>query len=154
LESLADWFQQAWTLEIGPGDATLRLVAALLCGAVIGVDRERRNRPAGLRTHMLVALASALFTIIAFQIYTEVQTADANNNADPLRLLEAITAGVAFLAAGCIIRRSDGVEGLTTGSGLWLSGAPGMACGHGYLVLAMLGVVLTVIVVVLLRVVE
>lgn len=72
---------------------------------------------------MLVALVAALFTIITFQIYAEVQNLDENDTADPLRLLEAITAGVAFLAAGSIFRTSNSVEGLTTGSGLWLSGA-------------------------------
>lgn len=132
--NLGDLIQQAWILQIGLGDAALRLGAALLCGGVIGIDREQQKRSAGLRTHMLVSLAAALFTIIAFQIYAEVQALDENVSADPLRLLEAITAGVAFLAAGSIFRRSDSVEGLTTGSGLWLSGALGMACGRGYFI--------------------
>jgi putative Mg2+ transporter-C (MgtC) family protein len=148
---LEDWLNVAWTLHLGFGDAVFRLGAALLCGAVIGIDRERRNRSAGLRTHMLVALAAALFTIISFQIYAEVQTVGENNSTDPLRLLEAITAGVAFLAAGSIFRQADGVEGLTTGSGLWLCGALGMACGRGYFLLALLGVALAFTVLAVLR---
>jgi len=100
---------------------------------------------------MLVALAAALFTMIAFQIYAEVQIPGERTIADPLRLLEAITAGVAFLAAGAIIRRGEAVTGITTGSGLWLSGALGMACGKGLYGLAFLGAVLAVIVLGLVR---
>lgn len=103
---------------------------------------------------MLVALAAALFTIIAFQIYAEIQVPGQRTIADPLRLLEAITAGVAFLAAGAIIRRGEGVAGITTGSGLWLSGALGMAAGRGYYGLAFLGAVLAIVVLALVRAVE
>lgn len=145
---------ELWTLELGFLDALLRLVAALGCGAAIGIERERRHRPAGLRTHMLVALAAALFTIIAFQIYAEIQVPGQRTIADPLRLLEAITAGVAFLAAGAIIRRGEGVTGITTGSGLWLSGALGMACGKGLYGLALLGALLAIVVLALVRAIE
>lgn len=135
-----------WGLYLGVGDTVLRLLAALACGAAIGIEREQKERPAGLRTHMLVSLASALFTIIAFQIYAEVQASEDDVTSDPLRLLEAITAGVAFLAAGAIFRHGDGVAGLTTGGGLWLAGALGMACGRGYFGLALLGTVLALVV--------
>ena len=154
MPDLASAIERLWILELGFVDATLRLLAALVCGAAIGIERERRHRPAGLRTHMLVALAAALFTIIAFQIYAEVQATGERTISDPLRLLEAITAGVAFLAAGAIIRRGEGVQGITTGSGLWLSGALGMACGKGVYGLAFLGAILSIVVLVLVRVVE
>lgn len=143
-----------WTLSLPPGETALRLAASLVCGFVIGLDRERRRRPAGLRTHMLVSLAAATFTIFAFEIYGDVRTLDDNPNADPLRLLEAITAGVAFLAAGTIIRRGGGIEGLTTGAGLWLSGALGMACGQALYGLAGLAVAFAFFVLAALRVVE
>ncbi|MBK0400144.1 MgtC/SapB family protein [Limibaculum sp. M0105] len=143
-----------WSLAITPVDAALRLSAALACGLVLGVDREWRQRPAGLRTHMLVALAACLFTIIAFEIYAEIRALEDNAAADPLRLLEAITAGVAFLAAGTIIRRGGGIEGLTTGAGLWLSGALGMACGREQFGLAAIALILAVLVLTVLRICE
>ena len=78
-------------LEIG-----LRLVLAAAAGAAIGFERETKDRPAGLRTNMLVALAAGLFTIITFEIYHAFKGA----NADPIRIIEAVTAGVAFLPRG------------------------------------------------------
>lgn len=143
-----------WGLYLGVGDTVLRLLAALVCGAAIGIEREQKKRPAGLRTHMLVALASALFTIIAFQIYAEVQATEDDVNSDPLRLLEAITAGVAFLAAGAIFRGGDGIHGITTGGSLWLAGALGMACGQAFYGLAFIGAGLGLIVLAVVRVFE
>lgn len=144
-----------WGLYLGVGETVLRLLAALVCGGAIGLEREQKQRPAGLRTHMLVALASALFTIIAFQIYAEVQASEDQVTSDPLRLLEAITAGVAFLAAGAIIRRGGGgIQGITTGGSLWLAGALGMACGVGIYGLAFLGTLLALIVLAGLRIFE
>lgn len=143
-----------WNASITTADAASRLFAALAGGFLIGLDREWRHKPAGLRTHMLVSLAAALFTLVAFEIHGEVQAAERGNAvADPLRLIEAITAGVAFLAAGNIIRRGSGVEGLTTGAGLWLAGAVGLSCGRGDFGIAALAVILAVVVLSLLRVV-
>lgn len=145
---------ELWGLYLTFGDASVRLAAAIVCGAIIGFEREQKRRAAGLRTHMLVALASALFTIIAFQIYADVQNIDENDTSDPLRLLEAITAGVAFLAAGTIIHGQNGVQGITTGAALWLSGALGMACGKGFYLLALLGALLTLVILAVVRFVE
>lgn len=108
-----------------------RLGAALLCGGVIGLDRELHRRPAGLRTHMLVALASALFTILTFEIVASVVTRGSAISVDPIRVVEALTAGVAFLAAGTILVNKGDVKGLTTGASLWLAGAAGLATGMG-----------------------
>jgi len=143
--------EQIWALEIAPWDAAARLGGALLCGFAIGVDREWRQRPAGLRTTMLVGLASAVFTIMALDMYAAIQAAEDDAASDPLRLLEAITAGVAFLAAGTIIMRSGEVHGLTTGASLWLSGALGMACGQAMFGLAAVATVLALIVLIVLR---
>ncbi|HKK34666.1 MAG TPA: MgtC/SapB family protein [Paracoccaceae bacterium] len=143
-----------WNVAVTPADAATRLFAALLGGFLIGLDREWRDKPAGLRTHMLVSLAAALFTLVAFDIHGDVAGAEPGNAvSDPLRLIEAITAGVAFLAAGNIIRRGSGVEGLTTGAGLWLAGAVGLSCGRGHFGIAALAVLLAVIVLSLLRIV-
>jgi putative Mg2+ transporter-C (MgtC) family protein len=114
----------------------IRLLAAALLGAVIGIDREWRSRPAGLRTHMLTALAAALFTVLTFEIVNSDLLMHENTRVDPIRVIEAVTAGVAFLAAGTIIRGRGGVHGLTTGAGMWLAGSLGVAAGLGYLAVA------------------
>ncbi|MDF2094462.1 MgtC/SapB family protein [Aquibaculum arenosum] len=109
----------------------IRLLLAAMMGAVIGFEREWRRRPAGLRTHILVSLASALFSILTLEItHADIIQGD-NIRVDPIRMIEAVTAGVAFLAAGAIIQSRGSVKGLTTGAGLWLAGAVGVACGLG-----------------------
>jgi len=125
----------------------LRLGAAVLLGALIGIDRELKNRPAGLRTHILTALAAALFTIIAFEIQNELRVAHPDAQVDALRAIEAVTAGVAFLATGGIIVSRGQVMGLTTGAAMWLAGAVGVACGAGFFRIAIIatGVALVVL---------
>ncbi|MFC3703448.1 MgtC/SapB family protein [Devosia honganensis] len=109
----------------------IRLVLAAFFGAMIGFEREMHTAEAGLRTHILVAVAAALFTILAFEIFHTIQDA-ANTNPDPIRAVEAITAGIAFLGAGAIFRSGAGVKGLTTGAGMWLAGAVGLATALGH----------------------
>lgn len=111
-------------------------------GAVIGWERERRDRPAGLRTHMLTALAAAMFTILTFEIHAKIVEEGSGTNADPIRVIEAVTAGVAFLAAGAIFRSQGDIHGLTTGAGMWLAGAIGVASGAGYYVVAIVATLL------------
>src|SRR5690606_28816869 len=102
-------------------------------GALIGVEREWRDRPAGLRTHMLVSLAAALFVIVAIElIHSDIISTVSEAQMDPIRVIEAVTAGVAFLGAGAIIRGRHDVHGLTTGTALWLAGGIGVACGTGF----------------------
>ena len=122
--------------EIGLEIIALRLVLACLLGGLIGVEREFKNRPAGLRTHILTSLAAALFTIMAIELSLSLANDDRNIQADPIRIIEAVTAGVAFLAAGTIITKHNGVSGLTTGAGMWLAGAIGISVGAGYYVIA------------------
>jgi putative Mg2+ transporter-C (MgtC) family protein len=117
--------------------ATLRLMAALGLAALLGFERERHERASGLRTYMLVSLASALLILIAIAIGQTV-TVDDRVVTDPLRVIEAVTAGVAFLAAGTIIATKGEVKGITTAAGMWLAGALGMACGAGYFLPALL----------------
>jgi putative Mg2+ transporter-C (MgtC) family protein len=116
---------------IEPAAAVSRLSAALICGGLIGFDREVHDRPAGLRTHMLVALAASLFTLLTFETLADAAAFGDAARADPVRIVEALTAGVAFLAAGTIIVSQGGVRGLTTGASLWLAGATGLATGLG-----------------------
>jgi putative Mg2+ transporter-C (MgtC) family protein len=109
-----------------------RLLLAAALGAVIGIEREWRNRPAGLRTHMLVCLAAALIALLTIEITHVPFFQDEAIRVDPIRLIEAVTAGVAFLAAGMIFFAKGEVHGLTTGAGMWLAGAVGLACGLGF----------------------
>jgi putative Mg2+ transporter-C (MgtC) family protein len=120
--SLPEW-------EIG-----LRLLIALLLGALVGLDREVKNRPAGLRTHMLTALAAAVVAIVTVELGA--LAAGEKSYSDPVRALEAVTAGVAFLAAGTIIQGKGSVSGLTTGASMWLAGVIGVAAGFGFIIVA------------------
>ena len=135
-------------------DATLRVLAAVVVGSLIGLDRELRNKPAGLRTHILISLAAALFTLITFELHEQFAGEGGTRTADPVRIIEAVTAGVAFLAAGAIIQGRRGVHGLTTGANMWLAGALGVACGAGYYFLAFIGTVFALIVLVVLAKLE
>jgi putative Mg2+ transporter-C (MgtC) family protein len=123
----------------------IRLFLAALFGAMIGFEREGNNGSAGLRTHILIAVAACLFTLLAFEIY-EIALAGGSNNADPIRAVEATTAGIAFLGAGAIFRSGGSVRGLTTGAGMWLAGAVGVSSALGYYVVAF-GVALFAVVV-------
>lgn len=131
--------------------ALVRMTAALLLGGIIGWERETRHKPAGLRTHMMVALAACLFTLLTFELVELEFGSPQTLRTDPIRLIEAITAGVAFLAAGSIFTAQDKVRGLTTGAGLWLAGAIGVSCGLGRLGLAAMAAALTLVVLWLLR---
>jgi putative Mg2+ transporter-C (MgtC) family protein len=133
-----------------PLQAVLRTLMAVVVGCLIGLDRELRNKPAGMRTHILISLAAALFTLITFELHVQFAGPEGNHTADPVRIIEAVTAGVAFLAAGAIIQSRGNVQGLTTGANMWLAGALGVACGAGYYVLAVIGTVFALIVLVVL----
>jgi putative Mg2+ transporter-C (MgtC) family protein len=139
------------TTGLKPLELFLRLAIAGVFGALIGFDRELKNKPAGLRTHTLVSLAAALFTLITFELYYDLTKLGDARGADPIRIIEAVTSGVAFLAAGAIIRSGGNVQGLTTGANMWLAGAIGVACGAGFYTLAVLGAVFSVIIITLLQ---
>jgi putative Mg2+ transporter-C (MgtC) family protein len=122
----------------------LRLTIALVLGGAVGFDRERKNRPAGLRTHMLIALAAALVAVTTIELSTAAHAS--GGSADTIRAIEAVTAGVAFLAAGTIFQARGNVIGLTTGAGMWLSGTIGVACGFGHFITALFATILALIV--------
>ena len=127
----------------------LRLITALLLGGAIGIDREVKNRPAGLRTHMLIALAASIFAVTTLEIIAELEKR--GHTADPIRAIEAVTAGVAFLAAGSIIQSRAQISGLTTGASMWLAGAIGVSCGFGFFTIALLATALALVVLVWLQ---
>jgi putative Mg2+ transporter-C (MgtC) family protein len=125
--------------------AVIRILSALVLSGLIGAEREWRERPAGLRTHMLVALAACLYVIVATEIVThDVLGAGEQLRVDPMNLIGAVTAGVAFLVAGIIITSGGKVKNVTTGASLWLAGAIGLAAGAGSIPLAALATVLVV----------
>lgn len=109
----------------------IRLFLAAVFGAMIGFEREGNHGSAGLRTHILIAVAACLFTLLAFEIY-EIALAGGSNNPDPIRAVEATTAGIAFLGAGAIFQARGSVRGLTTGAGMWLAGAVGVSSALGH----------------------
>jgi putative Mg2+ transporter-C (MgtC) family protein len=114
-------------------EALLRLALAAVLGGLIGVERELREREAGLRTHMLVALGSALFTIVsAYGFHDFLASGQAVVRADPTRIAAQIVTGIGFLGAGAIIRQGLSVRGLTTAATLWVVAAIGLASGAGY----------------------
>jgi putative Mg2+ transporter-C (MgtC) family protein len=137
-------------------ELVLRLALAALLGAVIGVEREWRDRTAGLRTHMLVCLGSAVFTIVSaygFSEWYDSIPADQRTTvvSDPTRIAAQIVTGIGFLGAGAIFRSDDGVRGLTTAASLWMMAAIGLATGAGYYELAVASTVLMLLVLVALR---
>lgn len=123
-----------------------RLGMAVVFGAVIGFDREARAKPAGLRTHMLISLAAALFTLLTFELTMTAVAIDKSVGADPVRVIQAVVAGVAFLGAGTIIQSRGQVHGITTGASIWLAGAVGMACGGGYYTIALIALVFAILI--------
>jgi putative Mg2+ transporter-C (MgtC) family protein len=114
-------------------ESLLRLALAAVLGGLIGVERELREREAGLRTHLLVALGSALFTIVgAYGFHDFLDSGEAVVRADPTRIAAQIVTGIGFLGAGAIIRQGFSVRGLTTAATLWVVAAVGLAAGAGY----------------------
>ena len=129
----------------------IRLLIAMVLGAMIGFEREWNTAEAGLRTHILVAVAAALFTILAFEIFHTIEPGTSASPADPIRAVEAVTAGIAFLGAGAIFKSGGNVQGLTTGAGMWLAGAVGVATALGYYLIAFGVALLAVLVLAALR---
>ena len=133
--------------------AFARLAAAAMLAAVIGIERELRGKPAGLRTHILVGVAACLFVIIGREL-AALDFGDGEQRNDPLRMIEAVTAGVAFLAAGLIFTAKGEVQNVTTGASLWLVGAIGLGCGAGQMPLSAMATGIVLIVLFVLRKVE
>jgi putative Mg2+ transporter-C (MgtC) family protein len=114
-------------------EALLRVAVAAALGGVLGLERELREREAGLRTHLLVSVGSALFTIVSAYGFREFLTSGASVvRADPTRIAAQIVTGIGFLGAGAIIRQGFSVRGLTTAATLWVVAAIGLAAGAGY----------------------
>ena len=107
-------------------DLLLRLLAATVLGGVLGFEREFMNRAAGLRTHVMVSIGAALFTILSIYYFT-----NENGPRDSARVAAQIVSGIGFLGAGAIMKHGATVRGLTTAATLWVVAAIGMGCGAG-----------------------
>ena len=114
----------------------VRLLSAAIVGAIIGIQREHAGKPAGLRTHMLVALGAALFVVVPAQIGMD--------SADLSRIIQGLAAGMGFIGGGAILklREEHDIQGLTTAAGIWMTAAVGVAIGLGALGIALFSVVL------------
>jgi len=124
-------------------EMVLRLLLATALGAIIGYQRERAGKPAGLRTHILICVGAALFTIASLYGFGGAF----GGVVDPSRVAAGIVAGIGFIGAGAIIRRGEGViEGLTTAATIWVVAAIGLAAGAGlYLVSAVTTALVTIV---------
>ncbi|MDX6511581.1 MAG: putative Mg2+ transporter-C (MgtC) family protein [Gaiellaceae bacterium] len=122
-----------------------RVVLAAALGGAVGIERELRDREAGLRTHLLVSVGSALFTLVSAYGFSEFVTGGNVLRTDPTRIAAQIVSGIGFLGAGAIIRQGISVRGLTTASTLWVVAAIGLASGAGYWQAAVITTVVTII---------
>jgi putative Mg2+ transporter-C (MgtC) family protein len=135
-----------------PWELFLRIAVGTALGGIIGYERDVHGRPAGLRTHMIVGLASATFMVVStnFVYHQHFQHADLVE-VDASRIAASIVTGMGFLAGGAILRTGISVQGLTTAAALWLVGAIGMASGSGMFPVAVFVTVLGVLALTILR---
>jgi len=125
------------TLPLGDWEMTERLLLAALIGALLGLEREWRQKTAGLRTNILVAVGTTIFTLMSIEFANGVP------GADPGRLAAQIVTGIGFLGAGAIMRTESGIQGLTTAATVWVNAALSVAVGGGEYHLAVIGAVVT-----------
>ena len=120
-------------------DLALRLTVGLILGAIIGFERELHRQPAGFRTHSLVALGAALFTVVSAFGFT-------GDSVDPTRIAAQIVSGIGFIGAGTILQYRGHIRGLTTAASLWSVAAIGTAAGAGLYVVATVGTILILVI--------
>lgn len=136
--------------EIPLVEMAIRLLAAAGLALVLGLEREIRGKPAGLRSHMLVSLGACAFIMMGMHILLATAVGDPSAQIDPTRIVQGVVGGIGFLGAGCIIQSRGNIQGITTGASIWISGAIGVACGIGTLALAGMVTLLALIIVVVL----
>jgi len=125
-------------------DISIRLVIASVLGAAIGLERELHAHPAGMRTHLLVSLGSAAFTVLSIFFFESPAAPNGSLPTDPSRIAAQIVSGIGFLGAGAILKYGTSVRGLTTAASLWATAGVGMAAGAGAWVVAVVTTVLIV----------
>jgi putative Mg2+ transporter-C (MgtC) family protein len=125
-----------------------RLILAALLGAAFGLEREIRQKSAGLRTNILIAVGAAVFTLMSIEM------AAGTPAADPARIAAQIVTGIGFLGAGAIMRTRVGVQGLTTAATVWVNAAVGVAVGAGQYHLALIATAVTIVVLLVIAPIE
>ena len=143
MDPSADWLV---TLQSFSWESAGRIALAALLGAVVGLERLWTGHPAGLRTNMVIAISSCLFTILSIEAFPLQGSAQ-----DTARIAAGIVTGVGFLGAGALLQKKSHVRGLTTAATIWLVAALGMAVGAGVYLLAVFTTVLTTVLLVVLR---
>lgn len=150
-ERLVGWWMEAFvdapSFGVSNGASTARLVLSAIFASLVGWERGARNKPAGLKTHILVAVGSCCFTLITLRTTAMVEQGTTLGRMDPTRVIEGIVGGLGFLGAGAIIQSRGSVSGLTTAAGLWVVGSIGVAVGLGlpWIALSALLIVLAVL---------
>ena len=134
-------------------ELVLRLFISALFGGLIGLERETLKRPAGLRTHILVSVGSALLMLVSIGLVAPF-AGTPNTNLDPGRIAAQVVSGIGFLGAGTILRHGASIKGLTTAASLWVSAAIGLAVGGGFYLVAVVTTVIVMIALVVLRSLE
>ena len=126
-------------------DLAVRLLIAAILGAAIGLEREIHEHPAGMRTHLLVALGSAIFTVLSIYGFEGVGQGNVSPTVDPTRIAAQVVSGIGFLGAGAILKYGTSIRGLTTAASLWTAAAIGMAAGAGEWVIAAVGTSIVIV---------
>lgn len=132
-------------------DIFFRIGASVIIGAVVGLQREYNNNPAGFRTHMLVAIGAAIAMITNEFL---LQQFGATSNMDVARMGSYVISGIGFLGAGSIIKDKIGVRGLTTAAGLWVTACLGITAGAGFYLVALIGTVFVFIIITVMKMLE
>lgn len=109
----------------------IRLLLSAALGALVGLERSKRQKEAGVRTHCIIACTSALFMILSKYAFVDVTSVDGLRGADPARIAAQVVSGISFLGAGVIFKNGNSIRGLTTAAGMWGTAAIGMAVGAG-----------------------
>ncbi len=133
----------------------LRIIIATLCGVLIGLERSKRSKEAGIRTHCIIACASALIMVISKYGFTDLGGGTGfypgTRGADPARVAAQVVSGISFLGTGVIFKKDNTINGLTTAAGIWATAAVGLACGCGMYKIAIMVTVLVLIIQLLLH---
>lgn len=134
-------------------ETILKLLLAALLGSLIGLEREYKRKGAGLKTYSLVCLGSCIFSVLAFEWINNL-SGQGIINIDPTRIIQAVATGIGFIGAGVIFQQGEGIVGLTTAAGLWVTSAIGIAVGFGFYFLAIFSAILTVIILFIFAILE
>lgn len=143
----------SFTTHTPVAELLLRLGLAAIFGMVLGLDRELRGKPAGIRTHMLVAVSSATTTMVALELFEALRDLG-HQEVDPLRVIQGLAQAIGFICAGVIFMTRGDVKGVTTAANIWMCGAIGIAAGAGQYTIASVAFGFAIVILTLLHAVK